>query len=178
MRREKIAVGWKTFRPLVNLLKAGPCLDCGVSYPPCVMDFDHREPGTKRFNVSQMAGQDEATIRAEVAKCDLVCSNCHRLRTSARPKAWARPFALLSDGKNAVHKMRKKLGLNGYPVSNEQVVKAQVAREQGRDKPRSPKAQRAWAQKMRDLRAKAGIPDETGREAQRERDLLSQGATP
>jgi len=30
-------------------LKRRPCADCGIQYLPHQMDFDHREPATKRF---------------------------------------------------------------------------------------------------------------------------------
>lgn len=66
----------------VNSFKAAPCMDCGVQYPPYVMDFDHRDPGTKIASIGQMiSGWSFETIAAEIAKCDLVCSNCHRERT-------------------------------------------------------------------------------------------------
>jgi hypothetical protein len=45
------------------------------------MDFDHVR-GSKAGNVSEMIGS--ATVMAlltEIAKCDVVCANCHRLRT-------------------------------------------------------------------------------------------------
>lgn len=48
------------------------------------MDFDHLE--NKLGNVSSMLarGLAEAKIMAEVGKCDLICSNCHRIRTHNR----------------------------------------------------------------------------------------------
>jgi len=52
------------------------------------MDFDHREPGSKRHTVSRMIGRaGTATILAEIAKCDIVCANCHRDRTFRRREA-------------------------------------------------------------------------------------------
>jgi hypothetical protein len=64
--------------------KAKPCMDCHLSFPPECMDFDHRDPKTKLFNISQAAvsGRSVASVRAEMAKCDLVCANCHRIRTA------------------------------------------------------------------------------------------------
>lgn len=63
-----------------------PCLDCGTVYPPVVMDYDHRPGETKKFGLSRAGklGQSIAAINAEITKCDLVCSNCHRLRTESR----------------------------------------------------------------------------------------------
>jgi hypothetical protein len=73
----------------VNAIKAQPCADCGNRFPPVAMDFDHVR-GVKRGNVSQMIARNRATldgIRAEVEKCEVVCANCHRLRTHARRMA-------------------------------------------------------------------------------------------
>lgn len=62
------------------------CLDCGVSFPnnPEVYDFDHAR-GTKETNVSHLfTASSWQTILKELNKCDLVCSNCHRIRTAQR----------------------------------------------------------------------------------------------
>jgi len=60
-----------------------PCADCGNFYHYCQMDFDHL--GDKVRNVSLMASRyGRQQLLAEIAKCDLVCSNCHRLRTFRR----------------------------------------------------------------------------------------------
>lgn len=70
-------------REKFNALKNGPCADCGGRFHPYVMDFDHR-PGTeKHFAISLAANMNIAWDRvlAEVAKCDLICANCHRVRT-------------------------------------------------------------------------------------------------
>lgn len=67
----------------INKLKEKPCTDCGQSFPgrPEVMDFDHREPHKKSFNISNGSWRTYADIDEEVSKCDLVCANCHRTRT-------------------------------------------------------------------------------------------------
>jgi len=66
------------------VLKAGPCGDCDGHFPPVAMDFDH-VCGEKVHTVSWLLRNStwEAVI-AEVAKCDLVCANCHRIRTANR----------------------------------------------------------------------------------------------
>ncbi len=65
-------------------LKIHPCLDCNRSFPPECMDFDHREPKDKLFDLSGAiaGGTSIALITAEIAKCDLICANCHRIRTA------------------------------------------------------------------------------------------------
>lgn len=68
--------------------KLAPCLDCGISYPPHVMDFDHVR-GVKLSSVANMLSRDATKKRAadEIAKCELVCANCHRERTYRRREA-------------------------------------------------------------------------------------------
>lgn len=70
----------------VNELKAStPCADCGVQYPPFVMEFDHRGGETKLNNVSALSRYgSRKRLDAEIAKCDIVCSNCHAIRTYKR----------------------------------------------------------------------------------------------
>lgn len=67
---------------LVNDHKCKPCADCAIVYPPYVMDFDHREPKFKVKSVSAMVNGrfNKEKILLEISKCDLVCSNCHRVR--------------------------------------------------------------------------------------------------
>lgn len=68
-------------REWLDSLKGGPCLDCGGAFPPKVLEFDHR--GDKLFNISDAAsmGWSRNRILQEIEKCDLVCANCHRIRT-------------------------------------------------------------------------------------------------
>ena len=77
----------KRNREKINELKSQPCVDCNVQYPPYVMDFDHVGDFKKRANVSRLAGLKLETILEEVAKCELVCANCHRERTYRRTQA-------------------------------------------------------------------------------------------
>ena len=70
-----------------ELEEQSPCADCGVSYPSYVMDFDHRDARTKLDSIStavRILGWGPKKLMAEIAKCDLVCANCHRKRTHAR----------------------------------------------------------------------------------------------
>src|SRR5205807_1562968 len=78
--REKNRRMRQRLQQMIRQAKSVPCMDCGVSYPYYVMDFDHR--GEKEGLVSVMINTLSPTrIRAEMAKCDVVCSNCHRIRT-------------------------------------------------------------------------------------------------
>lgn len=65
-------------------VKDVPCLDCGVRYPPYVMHFDHLSD--KVFNISNASslGVSMSRLRAEIAKTEIVCANCHAIRTHKR----------------------------------------------------------------------------------------------
>lgn len=72
----------------LNERKNHPCADCGEKFPPECMDFDHVR-GEKLFNVGQGAGRLWSDILDEIAKCELVCANCHRVRTRQRGRKHA-----------------------------------------------------------------------------------------
>ncbi len=67
-------------------LKSKPCADCNRSFEACCMDFDHRDGTTKSYNVGSMFAHhySRELIETELQKCELVCSNCHRIRTRDR----------------------------------------------------------------------------------------------
>jgi hypothetical protein len=71
---------------LVREMKEKPCTDCGQTYPWYVMDFDHREGVDEQFDIAVAVRRGVAVPRllAEIEKCDLVCANCHRIRTARR----------------------------------------------------------------------------------------------
>lgn len=73
----------------VNELKKQPCMDCGKKFPPICMDWDHRVGSDKIKDVSGMVMRAWSAdkIFAEIKKCDLVCSNCHRIRSKNRRDA-------------------------------------------------------------------------------------------
>lgn len=61
------------------------CADCGYQEHAAALDFDHRPGEVKLFDVaSGPARRGWGAIEAEVAKCDVVCANCHRIRTYTR----------------------------------------------------------------------------------------------
>lgn len=70
---------------LIVKAKYKPCTDCGVQYPPYVMQFDHIGVD-KVLNISAMRRKkmNFALIEAEIAKCEVVCANCHAERSHSR----------------------------------------------------------------------------------------------
>jgi hypothetical protein len=67
-------------------LKANkPCADCGGTFHPQAMVWDHLPGAEKRGDVSHLARRiGKERILAEIAKCELVCANCHAVRTFDR----------------------------------------------------------------------------------------------
>jgi hypothetical protein len=54
------------------------CAECGERDPRCLV-YHHRDPSTKRFQISQNAwSRTTASLFAEIEKCDLLCANCHQ----------------------------------------------------------------------------------------------------
>lgn len=76
-------------RRLCRELKDVPCPDCGNKFLWYVMDFDHRPGVAKVATINTLVAQGAAVerIRAEISKCDVVCANCHRIRTHERAVA-------------------------------------------------------------------------------------------
>lgn len=72
-----------TLREYIIAEKSKPCTDCGVQYPYYVMQFDHLRD--KEFNIAR-SNRSLIKIKAEIAKCELVCANCHAERTHKRQK--------------------------------------------------------------------------------------------
>ena len=71
---------------LHNEKEASPCTDCGHFYPWWIMEYDHIPGDIKLFNISRYKNytMNLDIVKAEVAKCQLVCSNCHKHRTHLR----------------------------------------------------------------------------------------------
>lgn len=76
----------------LDLIKSKPCADCGNQYPPHAMDFDHLPGAVKFGNVGTLVSRVGAgRVMEEVAKCEVVCAVCHRIRTHSRLNAGSTP---------------------------------------------------------------------------------------
>lgn len=73
-------------KALIDSAKAKPCVDCGIELPPEVMHLDHVR-GEKLFGLGKPKTRRPAALRAEIAKCDVRCPNCHALRHYHERKA-------------------------------------------------------------------------------------------
>jgi hypothetical protein len=82
--RAALAKYMETRTSRVAPYKDVPCMDCGNKFPSECMDFDHREEGEKFKDISRMGTYSMEKILEEIVKCDVVCANCHRIRTRLR----------------------------------------------------------------------------------------------
>lgn len=63
-----------------EFIKTKSCMDCGNDNP-VVLEFDHKHD--KHFNISEkISSTPLENLMAEIDKCDIVCANCHRIRTA------------------------------------------------------------------------------------------------
>jgi hypothetical protein len=77
-------------REYVNNIKSQfPCTDCKQYFFPVMLDFDHTG-NDKTRNIADMVarGCSIKTIQSEIDKCQIVCANCHRLRTFLRKEGF------------------------------------------------------------------------------------------
>jgi predicted transcriptional regulator len=88
-QKERITARTKNSRAEISefikdIKNGSVCADCGVDYPHFQLEFDHL--GDKKFTISGFRQHTNSldVVKAEIAKCDIVCSNCHRTRTYMR----------------------------------------------------------------------------------------------
>lgn len=72
-------------KKLTSIKESTPCFDCGIQYKHYIMEYDHIA-NDKLMNVTHMltGSRSWKSIENEIAKCQLVCANCHRTRTFER----------------------------------------------------------------------------------------------
>lgn len=65
-----------------QLKESNPCTDCNKYFPFYVMQFDHLE--NKLKDIARLVNGPMNVLVAELKKCELVCANCHAIRTYSR----------------------------------------------------------------------------------------------
>jgi len=81
--RERIERSWiRTHNYLEAYLSNHPCVKCGET-DPILLDFDHIDPHTKTRNISEYRHGTWSikSLEKEIAKCQILCANCHRRKT-------------------------------------------------------------------------------------------------
>lgn len=76
----------REFRDWYTSLKAGRlCADCGQVFHPAAMHWDHLPGSVKVNNLGELVRHgSRRLILEEIKKCELVCANCHAVRSVVR----------------------------------------------------------------------------------------------
>ena len=76
---ERGRIRQRKYRDWMDGIKVGHggCHNCGEK-DPCCLDFHHRDPEMKSFNVGSTCNVSQKALESEIEKCDIVCANCHR----------------------------------------------------------------------------------------------------
>lgn len=85
-RRKKFMANKDERRAFLIELKGGKCIDCGYNEHPAAFEFDHLRDKVAAISSMLNTPIKWERILAEVEKCELVCANCHRIRTHNRRK--------------------------------------------------------------------------------------------
>lgn len=81
---------------IYNHLKLNPCVDCGET-DVLALDFDHVRGARKRYNIAHafmLTGMTVKKLETEIAKCDVRCGKCHRIRTHKASNSWKYRMAI------------------------------------------------------------------------------------
>ena len=74
----------RNLQQLIATIKRGPCVDCKKPLPVWVLEFDHLANKTDTINRLVNSGRSKHKVLEEVAKCEVVCANCHKHREYLR----------------------------------------------------------------------------------------------
>ena len=79
---------------IFQYLSNNPCKMCGES-DILVLEFDHLD--NKKHNVSEMISNGHCleTVKKEIAKCQVLCANCHRRKTAIEQNTYRNKKLLL-----------------------------------------------------------------------------------
>ena len=83
--KERLRIYWQRYYLsnekvvyIKTVKQSSKCVRCSESDPSC-LDFHHRDKETKKFNIGMyVLKYSLQEIKDEIAKCDILCSNCHR----------------------------------------------------------------------------------------------------
>lgn len=89
-RRERLRVEFRY--NMLAYLRDKSCAICGEN-DIRVLEFDHIDPTSKRFGISQAVrlGYSWPDVVVEMKKCRILCANCHK-RHTAQQMGWYKAF--------------------------------------------------------------------------------------
>lgn len=78
---------------MLDYLEGKSCVGCGIQ-DNRVLEFDHIEPSTKSFGIARGIADTRSweNILIEIEKCQILCANCHKIKTSEKQK-WYKTHA-------------------------------------------------------------------------------------
>jgi len=74
---------WVKIKIKAIIYKGSKCGDCENAYPEhpyVIFDFHHLDPEEKEVGWDKLRLRSWDKITKELDKCDLLCSNCHRIK--------------------------------------------------------------------------------------------------
>ena len=75
----------------ISLKAERPCTDCGLEFHPVAMHWDHLPGQEKSADLAFLARRgSRRRVLEEIEKCELVCANCHAVRSLLRRDATPR----------------------------------------------------------------------------------------
>ena len=80
----------------------GKCINCGWKGHQAALQFHHLEPKHKDFIIGNVANKSWDSIKGELAKCILLCANCHSIRHSTKNEEKFLAEALIYRGRKLV----------------------------------------------------------------------------
>lgn len=75
-RANQLKVRREKKKALVDFL-GGKCIKCGYNKCIAALEFHHRDPSEKDFEMCTNIHHPLEVLKEEVKKCDLLCRNCH-----------------------------------------------------------------------------------------------------
>lgn len=83
LRRERLRHEFRV--NMLKYLRTSECVVCREN-DIRVLEFDHIDPGTKLFNISQAVklGRNWSEVETEMKKCRVLCANCHKKHTASQ----------------------------------------------------------------------------------------------
>lgn len=77
LKRRRLAVKNRNRSVVIAAKLLAGCCRCGYKKHAAALQFHHRDPRTKLFDVNSYAGKGKAAVIREIEKCDVLCANCH-----------------------------------------------------------------------------------------------------
>jgi len=87
VRAREVLVIEENQKKLAEYLASHPCVDCGCD-DIRVLEFDHVRGKSASITNLLKNTAPWKTIEAEIAKCEVRCVNCHRIRTGEQGGWW------------------------------------------------------------------------------------------